>query len=198
MPVAKWLVLSIAVSLFIIAGCGGDGNGAPGAPAATDVTVEMPTSEPANGEGDSPFDLLFPLTGEWSGAWNNDTFGASAPITIRIAVLNDGTASFAIDLPAADSGSPLGLIAIGLPAFDGTYDENGLSVILRGDGLFGDMNVSISLEGDLVAEATMTGVLGVSGLSVRGTFDGSGMNITYTVTFPDGPDATGSATLTRS
>ena len=199
MQLTRWLTFPIAASLLAFAACGDDdGNGAPVTPAATDVTVDMPTGEPSDGDGGSPFDLLFPLTGEWSGAWNNDTFGSSAPITIRIAVNGDGTASFAFDLPAADSGSPFGLIAIGRPAFDGTYDENGLSVMLRGDGLFGDMNVSISLQGDLVAEATMTGVLSISGLSVRGSFDGDGMDITYTVTFADGSDATGSATLTRS
>ena len=204
MQLTRWLIFSIAASLLVLAACGDDrdsnGNGAPSAPTATDVISDTPVDDSTDGDSDgaSPFELLSPLTGNWSGAWNNDTFGSSAPITIRIAVNNDGTASFAFDLPAADSGSPFGLIAIGRPAFDGTYDENGLSVILRGDGFFGDMSVSISLEGNLVAEATMTGVLSISGLTLQGSFDGSGMDITYTVTFPDGPDATGSATLTRS
>ncbi len=173
MRLTRWLIFSIAASLLVFAACSDDGDGA------------------------SPFELLSPLAGEWSGDWNNDTFGSSAPITMSIVVNDDGTASFAFDLPAADSGSPFGLIAIGPQAFDGTYDENGLSFIVRGDGLFGDMNVTISLEGDLIAEATMAGVLDIVALTVRGSFDGSGMDITYTVRFPGDSGAAGSATLTK-
>ncbi|MCH8950326.1 MAG: hypothetical protein IIB87_08120 [Chloroflexi bacterium] len=173
MRLTRWLIFSIAASLLVLAACSDDGDGA------------------------SPFELLSPLAGEWSGVWNNDTSGSSAPITMSIVVNDDGTASFAFDLPAADSGSPFGVIAIGPQTFDGTYDENGLSVIIRGDGLFGDMNVTISLEGDLVAEATMAGVLDIVALTVRGSFDGSGMDITYTVRFPGDSGASGSATLTK-
>lgn len=203
MHLTRWLIFSIAASLLVLAACSDDGDEAPSAPTATDVIVDMPTDElPDDSGGASPFELLSPLAGEWSGVWNNDTFGSSAPIAMSIVVNDDGTASFSFDLPAADSGSPFGLITIGPQTFDGTYDENGLSVIVRGDGLFGDMNVSISLEGDLIAEATMAGVLGISGLSVRGFFDGSGMDITYFVKFPDDSgtpnSASGSATLTRS
>ena len=184
MQLTRWLVLSIAASLFVISACSDDGdtNGATDAPTATA----------------SPFELLSPLTGNWSGAWNNDTFGSSAPITIRIAVNADGTATFGIDLPAADSGRPFGIIATGQQAFEGTYDENGLSVILIGDGLFGDLDVSISLAGELVAEATMAGVLEVDHLTVEGTFTRDGLDAAYTVSLSDGSDATGSATLTRS
>ncbi len=206
MQLIRWLIQSIAASLLVFVACSddgdSDGNGALGAPAATDVISGMPVDEQPDDDGDgggaSPFELLSPLTGEWSGTWNNDTFGFSGRITMSIVVNEDGTASFSFDIPAAESGWPFGLIAIGPQAFDGTYDENGLSVIVRGDGLFGDVNVSISLEGDLVAEATMTGTYTASALTVLGSFDGSGMDITYTVELPDGPDATGSATLTKS
>ena len=186
MQLTRWLIVSIAASLLVLAAC------------SDDVDTNGATDTPAATASASPFEVLSRLTGNWSGAWRNDTFGSSAPITIRIAVNGDGTATFGIDLPAGDSGRPFGIIATGQQAFDGTYDENGLSAILRGDGLFGDLNVTISLAGELVAEATMTGVLDVDHLTVEGTFTGDGLDVTYTVSLSDGSDATGSATLTRS
>lgn len=176
-----------------------DANNAPSAATATDVISDTPPddSTDSDGNGSSPFDLLSPLTGTWSGAWNNDTFGSTAPITIRIVVNGDGTASFGIDLPAVESGWPFDLIAVGPVAFEGTYDENGLSVSLRNHGFFGDMSVHISLEGNLVAEATMA-VYSATGLTLQGSFDGDGMDITYTVMLPDGSEASGRATLTKS
>ena len=110
----------------------------------------------------------------------------------------DGTASFAFALPDTTEGAPFGVTAVGSRTFEGTYDDAGLSIIVRGDELFGDMNVVISLQGDLIAEATMAGVPGIQGLSVRGSFDGDGIDITYFVRFSEDSGALGSATLTRS
>ena len=52
MHVTKWLILSIAASLLVLAACNDDGaNGsvATDAPAATDVAVDMRTGEPPDG-----------------------------------------------------------------------------------------------------------------------------------------------------
>ncbi len=204
MRLTRWLIFSIAASLLVLAACSDDGDGdGNGAPTATNVISDTPVDDSTDGDGDddaaSAFELFSALAGEWSGVWNNDTFGSSAPITMSIVVNDDGTASFSFDLPAADSGWPFDLIAVGPQAFDGTYDENGLRVAVTGDGLFGDVTVTITPDGQLTASATMEGALGIDSLTVEGTFTGDGLAVTYTVTFPEPAvsDATGSATLTK-
>ena len=206
MQLTRWLIFSLASSLLVLAACGDDGdsngNGAPSAPTATAVISDTPvddsTDGDSNGNGASPFELLAPLAGEWSGVWNSDTSGSSAPITMSIVVNDDGTASFTLDLPDTAEGAPFGVPALGSRTFEGTYDDTGLSIIVRGDDLFGDMNVSISLEGDLIAEATMAGVPGISALIVRGSLDDTSMDIAYNIGLPDNSVATGRATLTKS
>ena len=198
MQLTRWLIFSIAASLLVLAACGDDGTGAPSAPTATAVISATPVDNSTDGNGSSPFELLAPLAGEWSGVWNSDTSGSSAPITMSIVVNDDGTASFTLDLPDTAEGAPFGVPALGSRTFEGTYDDTGLSIIVRGDDLFGDMNVSISLEGDLIAEATMAGVPGISALIVRGSLDDTSMDIAYNIGLPDNSVATGRATLTKS
>ena len=198
MQLTRWLIFSIAASLLVLAACGDDGNGAPSAPTATAVISATPVDNSTDGNGASPFELLAPLAGEWSGVWNSDTSGSSAPITMSIVVNDDGTASFTLDLPDTADGAPFGVPALGSRTFEGTYDDTGLSIIVRGDDLFGDMNVSISLEGNLIAEATMAGVPGISALIVRGSLDDTSMDIAYNIGLPDNSVATGRATLTKS
>ena len=191
MQLTRWLILSIVASLLLLAACSDDGdNGAPDAPAATDTVADRPADDSIDGDG------IFELAGEWSGDWNNDTFGSSAPITMSIVVNDDGTASFTFGLSDTTEGAPFGVPGLSPRTFEGTHDDTGLSVIVRGDEIFGDMNVTISPEGDLIAEATMAGVPGITALTVRGSFDGAGMEITYTIRFPDASSASGTATLT--
>ena len=212
MQLTRWLVVSIVASLLMLAACGDDddddstgGNGATAVPAATDVIVDTPSDDSMDADGDDDGDGdgdddggdIFQLAGEWVGGWNNDTFGSSAPITMSITVNEDGTASFTFGLSDTAEGAPFGVPGLSPRTFEGTHDDAGLTVTVRGDDLFGDMDVTISPDGDLVAEATMDGLPGITGLSVEGSFDGSGMNITYTVGFPDGSSASGSATLTK-
>ena len=97
------------------------------------------TDGDSNGNGASPFELLAPLAGEWSGVWNSDTSGSSAPITMSIVVNDDGTASFTFDLPEPADGAPFGVPALGSRRFEGTCDDPGLSIIVRGGDLCGGM-----------------------------------------------------------
>ena len=117
---------------------------------------------------------------------------------MSIDINEDGTASFTFGLSDTTQGAPFGVPGLEARTFEGTHDDAGLVVTVRGDDLFGDLDVAISPNGDLVAEATMDGLPGITSLSVEGSFDGSGLNITYTVGFPDNSVATGRATLTKS
>ncbi len=137
------------------------------------------------------------LAGDWTGEWNNDTSGSSAPMSLSITVSDDGTASLTIDLLSSDLGAPFGVDAPGAITLDGTHDAAGLHVDVRDHELFGDMVVLINPAGTLQADATMDGVPEIIAMSVQGTFTRDGMDATYTIVFPDTTTARGTATFTR-
>ena len=85
-----------------------------------------------------------PLAGDWTGEWNNDTFGSSASMSLGITVNDDGTASLTFDLLSSDLGLPFSMEPPGPITLRGTHDENGLAVDVRGHELFGDMVAFIS------------------------------------------------------
>ena len=180
MKVRRWFAIAVVASLFVVAACGGSDSGGEGA-------------------GTSGFERFAPFAGAWAGAWNNDTFGTTARMTIAIAINANGTASFTIDLPASDAGAPFGIPTIGEPkTLTGTFDDGGLIVVIIGDDLFGDMTVRITPDGVLTAQASMEPLLAISELVVEGTITGNTMDFTYEVTSSDGSGATGTATLTKS
>ncbi len=138
------------------------------------------------------------LAGDWAGEWNNDTFGSSASMSLGITVNDDGTASLTFDLLSSDLGLPFSMEPPGPITLRGTHDENGLAVDVRGHELFGDMVAFISSAGTLQADATMDGAPGIIAMSVFGTFTEDGMEAEYTIVFPDGTTALGTATFTRA
>ncbi len=156
---------------------------------ADDVTgEEQADDEPGDGslaESVAPSDLA----GDWTGEWNNTTFGSSASMSLGIKVNDDGTASLTFDLFNSNLGSPFGLEPSGPITLDGTHDENGLAVDVRGHDLFGDMVAFLSSTGRLQADATMDGVSGIIAMSVFGTFTTDGMEAEYTIAFRDGERA---------
>ena len=202
-----WLVLltiGLITLLAFLGACsnGDDDSGAePTDTPVADVADDVTDDEPADNEPDdaSPGGsvALSDLAGDWTGEWNNDTFGTSAPMSLSITVNDDGTASLTFDLLSSDLGAPFGLEGPGPITLDGTHDENGLAVDVRGHDLFGDMVASLSSTGRLQADATMDGAPGIVALSVLGTFTEDGMEGGYTIVFPDGANATGTATFTR-
>ena len=199
MRFARLFLILGAIALVLLAACNNDGD--------SDATPDDSSAPQAEDTGDADdtmddaasgaFDQFSAFSGSWTGAWFNDTFGSTAQITMTIAINDDGTGSFSFDLPSGDTGAPFGLPSVDTKTFAGSYDETGLIIDAQGDDLFGDFTVTITPEGRLTAEATMDGAPGIDSLRVEGTINGSEINITYTIVFPGGSDATGSATLTK-
>jgi hypothetical protein len=200
------LTLMLACVPMLPNACGGDGDKA--APTALEqgtisAEARTPSEHPTNpGNEDSNEDAsdaapFEPLEGEWVGMWNNETFNTTAPITLSVTFNDDATVSMMLGLSSTQDGSPFGLAAVEPSMLDGSIEGEILTVEAFGHPVFGNITISIVSSGTLEALATMDGVDGVSGLEVNGFFDQYGLDANYTITFPDGSEAVGTAYLDR-
>ena len=202
-----WLVLiaiGLIASLVLLGACSSDDDDSDAEPTGTPVADvvdngmggEPPDDEPDD-DGSAWSSWPSDLAGDWTGKWDNTTFGSSASMSLGITVNDDGTASLTFDLLSSDLGAPFGLEPPGPITLDGTHNENGLTVDVRGHELFGDMVAFISSAGRLQADATMDGAPGIIAMGIMGTFTEDGMEASYKIVFSDGSEATGTATFTR-
>ena len=200
------LTLGLMAAVIILGACGSDDDdeGAnPTEPPVEDVIDDtadddVEDSDDADDGDDGVSDgSVADLDGEWVGNWNNDTFSTSAPITLSVSIGDDGSASMTLGLSSTADSAPFGVPDVEPTMLEGTIEDGVLNVELVGHALFGDMTATILADGTLEVSATMDGAPGIAGMTVNGTFDGDGLDVTYTITFPDGSDATGTATLSR-
>lgn len=194
----KWFLVILVASLFLLAACddNDDGETTNGDTPEPQATEELDSPDESEDESETApgFDHFSAFSGDWSGGWNNDTFGSTGPITLTIAVNDDGTIDVTIDI----DGSVFGVTDPPAKTFSGTYDENGASIEVVGDDLFGDVTVSAGPDGTISVTATAIPVPGIAGFSAEGTATPDGIDVTYTVTFDDGTTAEGTGTLTKS
>ena len=204
------LTLGLMASLVILGACGGGDNDDGADP--TDTPVEDVIDDDPDDDDDAADDndaaaddgddgsadgSVADLGGEWVGVWNNDTFSTSAPITLSISIGDEGSAAITLGLSSTADSAPFGVPDVEPTMLEGTIEDGVLNVELVGHALFGDMTATILADGTLEVSATMDGAPGIAGMTVSGTFDGDGLDVTYTITFLDGSDATGTATLSR-
>lgn len=202
-PKALLIVLICgAIGFFIVgAACSsgdGDGGAAPTptveATAITTTGTHQPTGATPTETESSAFDML---NGDWTGSWQDDTFGTAASITMSFTINENGTASATFDLPSSGDNTPFGLSSPDTITLHGEIQDNVLTFDLADDPLFGTMTATILPDGTFEAGATMDGAPGIDVLDIQGTFGVDGMQATYTISFTDGTNATGSAILAR-
>ena len=197
------LTLGLIASLVILGGCGGDDDDNGADPTDTPVAdiidddIDDDADDADDSDDGSSDGSVADLDGEWVGLWNNDTFGSFAPITMSISIGDDGSASLTVGLSDNADGAPFGIPGLAPSTLEGSIEDGVLTVEVSAHELFGDMTATILADGTLEVTATMDGAPGIAGMTVTGTFDGDGLDVTYTITFPDGSDATGTATLNR-
>ncbi len=198
MRMRSWLAIAVVVSLLTLAACNGDDNGDNGDTTPTETPSSGATTEPEetppDGAATDGYEQLLVFAGEWSGAWNNDTFGSTGAITLSIVVNEDGTWSATLDIdgPVFGANDPTARTV------SGTYDASGATGQLQGDDVFGDVTLSATLDGTIVIAATNIPAAGIASLTAEGTATPDGIAMTYTVTFDDGTTAEGTGTLTKS
>ncbi len=168
----------------------GNGTGTGSNPTLTGSGPTLPAPS-----GNSPgYDQAQQMGGQWSGTWNNTTYGSSGNLAVTIAVNPDGTASADVTL----GGNILG---VGSPSplhITGTYDNNGVTLGGKGLPIFGDLNVTIDTNGILKMTASNLPVTAISQVSADGTVSSTEFQFTYTVTFANGSTANGTANLTKT
>ena len=204
MKLHSWFMVAILASLLLFAACdddddNGDTNG-DSSPTTTAVVDGEPTIDDDGGDGGETaagFDTFSAFAGTWVGSWTNNNFDTTAELTITITVNEDGTANFSLELTSSDTGAPFGSLPPDVKTFDGTYDENGLTVSVQDDFL-GNLAVTITSDGVLSAESTEIPALGSgSSFTVEGTLGSNSADLMYTLTFPDGSTNPGTVMLSK-
>jgi hypothetical protein len=165
---------------------------------APDPVVE-PTDPPAPPEP-SPEDAARALriagaallAGEWSGQWNNTTFGSSGPIEATITVNSDAGFLLA-DLDVG--GSVFGQedpdpqtfeldLVVGPP-----YDMR--------SGLLGEFDIEIADDGSFTLAAGDVAAEGIASMTITGSITPTSFSATYTITFEGGGGAEGTIEATK-
>jgi hypothetical protein len=188
------LVLALA-----LAACGG-----PAAPEATPTpeTEQMaptattpppsPTPEPTE-EENAAYEQARALAGQWSGSWQNTTFGSTGGANAVIEVQPDGAATFTIDL----DGMVFGMLDPDPMTYEGTYDADGATFEAAGDPLFGDLTITVAADGEVAINGDLVPVEGIASLSAEGSITSDAIQLDYTVTFTGGGEAMGVLNLTK-
>lgn len=197
MKIRSWFAVIVVASLLTLAACGdGDDddettNGDTTEPEATQPADDADDTED---EGAPGFEQYSAFSGQWSGDWNNTTFGSTGTVTLTITVNDDGTADFTLDV----DGQVFGAADPPAMTFSGTYDADGAHIAVTGDALFGDVTIDATADGAFTLDAINIPAPGIAGFSALGTATPDGVDMTYIVTFDDGTTAEGTGTLTKS
>jgi hypothetical protein len=189
----------LLVSALALAACGGSA-----APEAT-PTPEMeqvaptattpppsPTPEPTE-EKNAAYEQGRTLAGEWSGSWENTTFGSTGGARAVIDVQPDGDATFTIDL----DGMVFGALDPDPMSYEGTYDADGAVFEAPSDPLFGDLTITVDADGEVTINGELVPVDGIASLSAEGSITSDAIQLEYTVGFTGGGEAKGVLNLAK-
>lgn len=185
--------------VLALAACGG--GGAPEAtptpepeqmaPTATTPPPE-PTAAPTATE-DTGYEQARAFAGEWSGSWENTTFGSSGDAHASIDVQPDGTATFTVDL----DGMVFGMLDPDPMTYEGTYNADGATFEAPGDPLFGDLTIFVVPGGEVTINGELVPIEGIASLSASGNISEDTIELEYTVVFTGGGEAMGVLNLTK-
>jgi hypothetical protein len=156
--------------------------------AATTTAATTTTADPAAAR----VAMAQTFAGEWTGEWNNTTYGSTGPIAMAVAVdAETHLVTLTIDL----GGSVFGM---GDPGpFDVSLDLSMAPPYSDFVDLFGVTTVDMQATGDFTLEALEVLVPGITSFEATGTATPTAIDLDYTVVFDGGGEAVGTATITR-
>ncbi|EKD76712.1 MAG: hypothetical protein ACD_43C00014G0003 [uncultured bacterium] len=147
---------------------------------------------------ESLYDQYSAVSGNFSGDWQNITFGTTGDATTVVEVSPDGNASFTVDL----GGFVFGLLDPAAKTYTSTYDDTGIVFTATDDDLFGDLSITIVVNDNDTAQITFSGVdvpvAGISSISADGTLYPDSLDMNYIITFSDESTAIGIFSLTKT
>lgn len=148
---------------------------------------------------DSPYyDDYKDIAGDFSGSWQNLTFGTTGDTTTNVEIDPDGRAAFTIDL----GGFVFGVLDPDAKTYESTYDESGVVFTAEADDLFGDLTITIVSNGNDTAQITFTGtnvpVIGIDSITADGTLYSDSLDMNYQITLEDTTLAEGIFNLTKT
>lgn len=137
------------------------------------------------------FETFSGLAGEYQGTWTNSTFGTKGSVEARLALPQDGTATFSVDV----GGLVFGLVDPEPKTFSGVYNVQEV-YFSANDELFGNFVVSIKPSGELTMQAPNVSAPGIDRFEVNGVFANGAINARYVIFMKGGTRAEGSVQLT--
>lgn len=130
----------------------------------------------------------FAAVTEYEGSWTNQTFGSTGAAH-GVLNISPPTISFSLDLDGNVFGgtdpTPLVLTGTLNPDMSATFNP------VVGHPTYGDVTGSATATGQLSATGTNIPNQFITGFSMSGQFTPAAINMTYTVTFPQGAPANG-------
>jgi hypothetical protein len=163
-------LVGIGVTMLLAAGCGG----------ATQPMVGGPSTDPLT---------VMAAAGNWTGNWNNVTYGSTGSSTASVTVDSaNNKATFVLDL----NGNVFGGTDPAAETFTGTYDDN--SFTFSGpSNVFGLLTLTIKKDGTVTGSATPPR----GAVTLTGTADKSKITVNYAIKNPPNADILGYITLTK-
>lgn len=174
MLMRNFLILGTAL---MAAACGGNASNTPVASGASSTQAASTGS---------------PLAGNFNGTWKNTTFGSSGTLNVKFTVTGSQAAAL-----VTVTGNVFGGSAPGPVTFNGTLDSNGFASDSTVD-TFGHCVIKVTPAGAVTVHCDQIPNPMIATLDVNGTWNGSGGNMTYVVTFASGGGtANGTVTFTK-
>ncbi len=135
-----------------------------------------------------------PYVGNWTGTWQNATFGSTGTTTLVIA---QGGQSTQANITLSGTGTVLG--GSGAPAETRTNIPVTPSAftLQTVSSTFGNVTLNVDSNGGITGSGTQIPNPSISGWSCTGTITTAQIHLTYTVTFSGGGTATGTITLNK-
>ncbi len=182
--------------VLVAAGCGDDSSGETETlPEPTTATLAPPTTTTVAATTsttvvattttrpvENPLvEAALEFIGDWSGQWNNTTFGSSGSVEATVAVdAAAESASLTLDLGGfVFGGSDPDPVVIEL-------DLSGTPPLSASDGLFGDSTIEVGEDGTVTMTAHAVPGLGGLTMVVTGAPDPGGWQMAYTIHNQDG------------
>ncbi len=133
------------------------------------------------------------FVGTWPGSWSNSTYGSQGTAGLAVVAGQDATTQ---QITVTLGGNVLGGAAPAPLTLPVTVVNGGLTFDTT-TATFGHLVGSISADGTVSGSATNLPNASITRVDFTGTATGTGLTVSYTVTFASGATASGTATFAK-